>query len=229
MSTKTHPPTTRSRRLRVFIVDAQPLMREGLNVLFATLTRHFVVGTTGSASDAPGLILRSQPEVVLIDANLPNGGALELGRSLSARIIGLRLIFLDEKVDEANLRAALEVDAAGYLIKSESFERVIWALDQIAEDQPAFCRDVAVRLTKDDHGYRLSRRSVSPALQVLTQRELEVLEHLTKGLTVRQTARVMELAESTVDNHKSSLMGKLQVHRQVDLIRLATREGLGDD
>jgi DNA-binding NarL/FixJ family response regulator len=213
----------------VFIVDDQPLMREGLNVLLATLTRHLVVGTTGGASDALSMAMAARPEVVLIDANLPAGGAFELGRRLSSRVVGIRMIFLDEQFDEVSLRSAIEVDAAGYLLKSESFERVIWALDQMVEDKPAFCHDAAARLTKHNLGFRLARRNPSPVFQRLTPRELEVLEHLTKGLTVRQTARAMELAESTVDNHKSSLMGKLQVHRQIDLIRLAAREGLGDD
>ena len=229
MPTKTNRPTSLPRRLRVFIIDDQPLMREGLNSLFATLTRHIVVGAAGNVADAPALVLSTRPEVVLIDANLPAGGGFELGRELPLRTIGLRLIYLDDKVDDANVRAALDVNAAGYLVKSESFERIMWALDQVAEDKPAFCDGVAVRLRKDDGDYRLARRAVSPMLRALTQRELEVLEYLVKGLTVRQTAQAMDLAESTVGNHKSNLMGKLGVHRQVDLLRLAAREGLGDD
>ncbi len=229
MSTHAHRPSDRHHRLRVFIIDAQPLMREGLISLFATLTRHLVVGAADNVADAPALVLSARPEVVLIDANLPAGGGFELGRELPLRTIGLRLIYLDEKVDDANVRAALDVNAAGYLVKSESFERIMWALDQVAEDKPAFCDGVAVRLRKDDGGYRLAHRAVSPILRALTQRELEVLEYLVKGLTVRQTAQAMDLAESTVGNHKSNLMGKLGVHRQVDLLRLAAREGLGDD
>ena len=229
MSADSFSSMARQRRLRVFIINDQPLMREALNALFATTTRHVVVGATGNEVDCVELILAVRAEVVLIDAGLPDGAAFELGGKLISRAVGLRLIFLDEEVVDVNVRAALELGAAGYLVKSESFERVIWALQQVAEDRPAFCQAVADRLMADEHAYRLASRPASRAVQQLTPRELEVLEYLTRGLNVRETAQTMNLAESTVDNHKSSLMGKLQVHRQVDLIRLAAREGLGHD
>lgn len=229
MSTESVSSYAEQRRLRVFIIDDQPLMREALSVLFATLTRHLVVGATDNDVEVAGLILGVRTEVVIIDAGLPDGAAFDLGAKLLSRAVGLRLIYLDEEVVDTNLRLALELDAAGYLIKNESFQRVIWALQQVADDKPAYCQAVADRLIVDEHGYRLAGQHASPARQRLTPREFEVFEHLTRGLTVRQTARAMMLAESTVGNHKSSLMSKLDVHRQVDLVRLAVREGLVED
>jgi DNA-binding NarL/FixJ family response regulator len=119
----------------------------------------------------------------------------------------------------------MAVEAWGFVTKHESEAAVVQAIRDVASDCAYFSPDVKARLVVDRQGVRLTRKLRSRA-STLSQRELEVLQYLTRGMSKKEIARTMHISENTVHRHTTSLMAKLDIHDRVELARFAIREGL---
>ena len=216
----------RRRRCRLLIVDDQALLREGLKALFDADGRHEVAADAATAREACHAVKSRPIEIAFVDALLPDVTAEEATRQLIAVRHTIRVIHLDESVSILRVRAALRAGAAGYLVKDEPFREILAGVERIAAGGTAFCQQVALRLVVTRRGLRLDGAAAGNTLDRLTVRELQVLEQLARGRSVKQAAAKLGIAANTVDNHKARLMRKLGVHKAADLIRLALREGL---
>lgn len=214
------------RRIRLLIVEDRPLCCEALAMLFQARADVDVVGAVHRVTPAIRLARESPPDVVLMDAMLPNRRAFRAARVILTQCPPTRLILLDEELCDAHVFEAIRVGAMGYWTKNASSREIAEAVHCVAGGQYAFCPAVRPLLTFTRGGPHFRPGSRSKVLGKLSQREAEVLAQLAEGLTVKQCAQRMGLAFSTVDNHKARLMKKLGVHRSVELVRLAVREGV---
>ena len=212
--------------LRLMIVDDHALCCAGMAMMFRTVPEVTEVAVATQPEQAMRIAKLLQPNVALVDITMPAHGGFETGRRLLAPSSDCRVLFLDASIRHAHLRYALRLGASGYWTKHATFDQIVTAVCQVAEGRTAFCPAVQDRLVETRVGPRLRPDSDGTPLENLTPRELEVLVHLADGLTLKQCAERMNLSESTADNHKSRLMGKLEVHNVVELIKLASREGL---
>ncbi len=211
---------------RLLIVDDHALFRAGLVMLFRATEDIREVAVAAGADEAVGLAMEFRPDVVIMDISLPMHGAFASGRAILTSCAGSLLLFLDDAVHEAHVHAALRVGGSGYWTKHATFGQIAEAVRQVAAGQQAFCPAVKQYLVETPRGLRFQPSTDSAVLEQLTPREIEVLVYLADGLSVRQCAERMALSTSTVDNHKSRLMRKLDIHKSVDLAHLAMREGL---
>jgi DNA-binding NarL/FixJ family response regulator len=124
------------------------------------------------------------------------------------------------------LRQALRSGVAGYLTKHDSFGEIEKAVRAVHAGRQAFSPHVSARLVSTPLGLRVDSSGGEGLLATLTPREIEVLVCLARGASVKQCAELLSIATSTADNHKSSLMHKLGVHKSADLTRFALRHGL---
>ncbi len=137
-----------------------------------------------------------------------------------------KVVLLDERTINAHARHAMRLEVAGYLTKQQSFAQFERALREAHEGELVFVPDIAARLQFTSDGMRLAGTGESTPLARLTAREMDVLVQISQGLTVKECARTLGISASTVDNHKARLMRKLNIHKTVDLARLALAHGL---
>ncbi len=211
---------------RVLVIDRHTLFGEAMAALLRTAGVVERVASATTLAEVPRLVERLEPTVVFLDPGAHEQGPIDAVRHLDSYGSAAALVFLDDTVRLANLRAAIEVSAAGYWTKHASLQQILFAMESVLAGEQTFCPGASQYLISTPDGWQLRDPSGQPGWGVLSRREFEVLLYLVNGLTVKQCAERMHLAESTVDNHKARLMRKLGIHRSVDLVRWATREGL---
>jgi len=212
--------------LRLMIVDDHALFCTGLAMMFRAVPEVVDVAVATTSEQAIRIAKLFKPDIVILDATMPSYQGFETARWLLESSSPCRLLFLDNDFSQAHVRSALRVGARGYWTKHATFDQILAAVLRIRSGQAAFCPAAQQHLVPTKSGLRFDPPATGSPLEKLSPRELEVLLHLADGLSVRRCAERMNLAESTVDNHKSRLMRKLDVHSVVELVRLAAREGL---
>jgi len=194
-----------TRSIRVVLVDDHPLFREGLRF---TLGQADDVEVVGEAEDGVGgveAVQRLDPDVVLMDISMPHLDGLAATGRLGGRAAVLVLTMYD---DDANVLAALQAGARGYLVKGAGPDELLSAVRAVARGNAVFGAALAARMLQ------LFERASAPAyprFPELSTREHEVLEHLAEGLTNQQIAERLFISPITVRNHVSSILTKLQL------------------
>ncbi len=185
-----------------------------------------VVASTDSPQTAFAMLGRSHPNVAIVNARLSKRIAFRWTRMVQESAPNLGVIFLDQYATAARVAEALSIGVAGYFTRRSLFHQLARGVALVARGGRAFGDDINEHLVTTHHGTTVRPTADEPSLTELTPRESEVFEMLAQGLSVRQCADQLKLAHSTVDNHKSRLMKKLDVHKSTELTRLAIREGL---
>jgi two-component system, NarL family, nitrate/nitrite response regulator NarL len=190
--------------VRVLIADDHRLMREGTAALLAADPRIEVVGLASGGREAVELAVRLEPDVVLLDVAMPDVGGVEACAAILARAPQTRVLMLTVSEDALDVRAALRVGAAGYLLKDmppgELVEAVLSGETVLAE-----------RLTG------------APPADDLSLREREVLELLGKGLRNREIAERLVVSEATVKTHVRHVLEKLRLRNRAEAAAFAAR------
>ena len=195
---------------RILIVDDHPLTREALSGLLA---QHGfdIVGTAADGAEAIEAASTLQPAVILLDLSMPGLGGLDALPRLREAAPGCEVVVLTASGTEDNLLAAIRGGAAGYLLKSESPERIVEFLRGVARGEAALSGEIARRLLERvrEGGDRHSGVPDEIA-QTLSAREVEVLLLLDEHLGTDQIARRLFISEHTVRSHVKSLLRKLE-------------------
>jgi DNA-binding NarL/FixJ family response regulator len=215
----------RPGKLRVELVDDQALVRTALADLIQASEGMEIVATAGEMKEALRCAEEFKPSIVLMDV-LSEPNVFEGAKTIMDRCPGTALIILDDAPVDANVREALRIGAAGYLTKQQPFGQIDAAVRQAARGDRVFTPSIARRLVLAADGVRLAADNRQDPLARLTQRETDVLINLTQGRSVKQCAEALGIGTSTVGNHKSRLMKKLNVHKTVELVYWAVREGM---
>lgn len=225
MNTVLHSPSPLPVRLA--IVDDETLVREGLISLFAgSPDFRLVASAAESATLLAALPASDRPDVALLDVQTAGSGTLEGVREWQERFPETRLVLLDDAVRDVHIRHAMRLNIHGYAVKLDSFRDLSVVIEAAARNVKAFTRSAGSRLVATKTGWALQPSPEAPGLHSLTARETEVLVCLAQGFTVKVCSDLLQISPSTVDNHKSRIMKKLNLHKTVDLARLALREGL---
>jgi two-component system response regulator DevR len=191
--------------IRVFLLDDHEIVRRGLKDLLELEGDIQVVGESALAEEAERRIPALRPHVAVLDARLPDGSGVDVCREIRSRDPNIAVLILTSYDDEEALFAAIMAGAAGYLLKQIRGNDLVDAVRRVAAGQsmldPAVTQRVLTRLregSKEDK-----------ALAPLTDQERKILDHIAEGMTNRQIAEAMFLAEKTVKNYVSSLLAKL--------------------
>jgi len=209
--------------IRVAIVDDQTLIREGLASLLALVPDLTVVGKAADGREALALVAELSPDVVLMDVRMPGMNGVAATREIRARYPHTRVIVLTTFDNDEYVFESLRAGASGYLLKNADPDhlataiRAVYAGDSILD--PAVTEKVIRRATHPEEE--------EPALtERLTRREREVLRLMAEGATNAEIAARLCLAEGTVRNHVSRILGKLGARDRAHAVRLAVEWGL---
>ncbi|MEV5414308.1 response regulator transcription factor [Thermopolyspora sp. NPDC052614] len=210
---------------RVMLVDDHPLFREGLAAAVDLDDDFTVVAQAATGEDALTEAARTGPDLVIMDLGLPGQSGIETIRRLSHAHPDVRVLVMTMSEDDDNLLAAIRAGARGYLLKGAVREEVLHALHTVGRGGAVFSPRMAECL-----GRLFTSLGTAPArdaFPTLTDREREILDLLAGGLTYRQIAQRLFVAEKTVRNHMGSIFAKLQVRDRATAIMLARDAGLG--
>jgi two-component system response regulator DevR len=190
--------------VRVYLLDDHEVVRRGLRELLEVESDLVVVGESASALEATRRIPALRPDVMVLDARLPDGSGIDVCRdvrSVDPSIVGLILTSYD---DDNALRAALLAGASGYLLKDIRGSDLVNSIRRVADGENLLDPDVVARLRA---GW--GRDVEDPRLTPLSPQERRILEHIAQGLTNRQIGSSMSLAEKTVKNYVTSVLAKM--------------------
>jgi DNA-binding NarL/FixJ family response regulator len=220
----------------VVLADDHAMVRDSLTSYLASTPDVRVVAAVGTAEEAVEEAVRHNPDVVLLDIDMPGLAAFEAARRIRGRCPKTRVVMLSAFFHDHYIEQALAAGASGYLTKTEPVESIVRAIRDAAAGIACFSPQVRARLVLGDNGVSMAETKVGPgsrfALQTrasqLSGRELEVLRYLARGLANKEIAATMNLACRTVDHHVARIMRKLNIHARVGLARFAVREGLAE-
>ncbi|RLV49891.1 DNA-binding response regulator [Nocardioides mangrovicus] len=213
--------------VRVVVVDDQELFRRGLIMLLGVEPDIEVVGEAGDGQDAVELVKNVVPDVVLLDVRMPKRTGLEACIEIKDLVPAARIIMLTVSDEEADLYEAVKNGASGYLLKDSSIDEVAQAVRVVAEGQSLISPSMAVKLLDEFKEMSRTDKEQVPTPR-LTDRELEVLRLVAKGLNNREVAKELFISENTVKNHVRNILEKLQLHSRMEAVMYAVREKLLD-
>ena len=205
------------------MVDDHELFRAGLVGLLEERGIE-VVAHVGMASEALALVSERDPDVILMDLNMPGMSGIEAIQRLTAMAPLKSVIVLTVMADEDSLMDAVRAGACGYVLKDQSIDQIVESVRAAARGESPISPRIATRLLR-----RACAPSVTapPAMDPeLTSRELEVLQLVTRGSDNRQIAKTLFLSEHTVKNHVANILLKLEVGNRIQAAVRAVRGGL---
>ncbi len=210
--------------IRVYLLDDHDVVREGLKFLLEQQEDIEVVGESATATEAAARIPALRPHVAVLDARLPDGSGIEVCRTVRAIDPTINALILTSYDDDEALFAAIMAGAAGYVLKEIKSSDLVGAIRTVASGRslidPAMTATILERIRNGP--------STPDELASLTDQERILLGHIAEGLTNRQIAEQMFLAEKTVKNYVSSILAKLGLERRTQAAVLASKL-LGQD
>ncbi|HST39115.1 MAG TPA: response regulator transcription factor [Conexibacter sp.] len=205
--------------IRVLLADDHGVIRDGLGRLIAALDGIELVGVAADGADALAQTLSSEPDVVLMDLEMPQMDGIEATRRILAERPQTAVLVLTSFSDRARIVGALEAGACGYLLKDVDAAQVAEGIRAAARGESPLDPRAARTI--------LTARSAPDPLAALSAREREVLELLVEGLPNKLIARRLEISEKTVKSHLTSIFRALGVTDRTQAALWAERHGLG--
>jgi len=214
--------------IRVMVVDDQELFRRGLVMLIAAEDDIEVVAEASDGDQAAELAAVNVPDVILMDVRMPRRSGIEACSAIKSLAPSAKIIMLTMSDEEADLYDAVKNGASGYLLKDASIDQVAQAIRVVADGQSLISPSMAAKLLEEFK--TISKGGPKPAGMGprLTDRELEVLKLVARGLNNREIAKELFISENTVKNHVRNILEKLQLHSRMEAVMYAVREKLLD-
>ena len=212
--------------IRILVVDDSAPFRQGLRMLIAATDEFELSGEANDGASAIAHVERYQPDVVLMDINMPAVNGIDATRSIVATAPHVAVLVVTMFDDDDSVFAALQAGARGYLLKGATKSEIVRSIRAVAEGEAIFGAAIARRL----QAYFARPRAPSgpaTAFPDLSAREREVLELIAQHLTNPEIALRLGLSEKTVRNYVSNIFAKLQVNDRSRAIMMARDQGFG--
>lgn len=210
-----------SRRYRLVVVDDHVLFRRGVVGLLSDMGEFEVVGEAGDGMEALSVIERTQPDIILLDVNMPRLDGIALVQALRRQKDSPRILMLTISQDDNDLLRAVKAGANGYILKNTEPEDLRQSLLSVANGLGALSPEVVGPVLS-----ALSKAVVEEPSALLSDREQEVLACLAEGLTTSQIAARLYISENTVKTHIRHILDKLESSNRTEAVGKATQLGL---
>lgn len=211
--------------IRVVVADDHTILREGLVALLNRSGDCQVVGQAEDGASAVDLVLRTEPDVVVLDISMPRLNGIEVVRRLSKELEQTRILVLTMHTEEEYVLHVVRAGAAGFLLKDSATDELLNAVRALASGRGYFGSHASKILAEQFH--RPQARIEDP-YRDLTDREREVFHLIVEGMTTKEIARQLDISAKTAENHRFRVLDKLGVRNTAELIRYAVKHGLLD-
>ena len=200
--------------IRILCVDDHPVVRDGLMAVIATQPDMSVVGEAGEGRAALAKYREHKPDVVVMDLRMPGMGGVEATVQIRREFRGARIIVLTTYEGDEDIHRALEAGAQAYLLKDSVRKELLHTIREVHAGQRHISPAMATRLA--EHTPRMA----------LTDRELQVLNHIAKGLRNKEIGAALDIAEDTVKIHIKNIFGKMKVIDRTQAVVSASQRGI---
>jgi DNA-binding NarL/FixJ family response regulator len=214
--------------IRVLLADPHALFRRGVRMVLDEEPGIEVVAECADGLDAVDLIAELAPDLVLIDVRMPGISGIEATRRARSLVPNLKVAILTVSEDDEDLFAAVRAGATGYLLKEVSIEELPAAVRAVARGQSLISPSMASRLLIEFNARSRRVEEQRGTAPRLSDRELEVLRLVARGLSNKDIAAELVIAENTVKNHVRNILEKLQLRSRMEAAMYAVREKLVD-
>ena len=214
---------------RVLIVDDHALMREGLRSILERDHRFEVAGEAATADEALRIARTSNAGAALVDISLPGQTGIDLTRRLCVEFPEMRILVVTMHSHVDYITEAFQAGAHGFIVKDSASDQLLHGLEVVLAGKTFIDSALSPELVRSltDESYRKSPIQ-DDSYASLTPREQEILRLVAEGLSAKEVAAKLFISPKTVDNHRSNIMRKLDLHTAVELMRYAARIGLID-
>ena len=201
-------------KIGILVADDHFIVRMGLIALVNTEPNMLIVGEAADGQQAVDLFVKQRPDIVLMDLRMPIKDGIEATIEIHSRDPNARILMLTTFDGDTDIHRALQAGAQGYVLKNATGNELIPAIQAVAGGQRWIPKEIAKRLA--------SRK----LFEELTQREVQVLQLLVKGLANKQIGDNLSISEHTVKDHLKSVFGKLQVEDRTEAVTAAIQRGI---
>ena len=205
--------------LRIELVDDHEVVRRGLKTLLESEDDIKVVGEAGTVAEAVRRVGFDEPDVVILDVRLPDGSGVEACREIRDRWPGIKVLMLTSFADDEALFASIMAGASGYVLKQIKGTDLVDSVRKVGRGESLLDPEMTDRVFRRIRG----EEAEDPLLSRLSKQERIILDHIAEGLTNRQIAEKMFLAEKTVKNYVSNVLSKLEMSRRSEAAAYAAR------
>ncbi|HEX9645439.1 MAG TPA: response regulator transcription factor [Acidimicrobiia bacterium] len=206
-------------KLKVLLVDDHEVVRRGVRTLLEARGSIEVVGEAGSVSEAVRRVGYDGPDLVVMDVRLPDGSGVDACRQIRSRFPDVKVLMLTSYADEEALLAAIAAGAAGYVLKRIDSDELVRSIERVGQGDSLLDPEMTERLFTRIRG----EAGEDTLLGRLSPQERRILELIADGMTNRQIADELFLAEKTVKNYVSNMLGKLDMKRRTEAAAFAAR------
>jgi two-component system response regulator NreC len=208
----------------ILLADDHPIVRQGIRHLLEAESDVKVVGEATDGLETLQLVEKLKPNVLIVDMMMPGLNGLEVLRQLKKRSPETLSIVLSMQSADAYVIEALKSGASGYILKDSGPSELVNAVRQVIQGQRFLSPKLSERLINTF--LQTADKTVMDPYETLTDREREVLQMVSEGLTTPEVARRLSISPRTVELHRNRVMSKLGLRNQTDLIRYALRRGI---
>ena len=208
-----------AKPIRVFLVDDHPVVRDGYRRLLENNPDIIVVAEACNGEEACARYSEVNPDVIVLDLNMPGIGGMETIRRLFAKDPGVRILVFSMHDSETMVTRALEAGAAGYLSKSSAAAQMVDGVRAVSQGKKFLNHSLAPKILE-------THLRGSDPLQVLTEREFQVFRQLAEGFSVQEIAKILSISPKTAGVHQTHIMKKLELRNAAELTRMAIRCGV---
>ncbi len=213
----------------VMIVDDHPLFREGLKSILSRHSKFEIIAEAENGSRGISYAKKMKPELIIMDLSLPDKFGIEVTREIMAKLPGTCIMILSMHSNIDYVTEAFKAGAKGYLVKESAAEKLVEGLDSISQGEYFLDTSLSPQLVKnlieaEDKEAKIRDTGYGS----LTPREQEIMRLVAEGLSSKAIAEKLFISPKTVENHRTNIMNKLDVHSVLELVRYAARLGLID-
>ncbi len=221
------------RTIRILLVSENAIERAGLRASLEVQEHLHIIAEVGSGAQAIAIMSQTKPDVVIMDINMPGMDRLQAAAQINALYPNCMILVLTAIKDRPYFFEMLSAGVTGYLTKQVSAEELTTAVNVITDGdvylQPALAKwllDEYRHLTAQSIHRDTSSRVDGSSLEVLSDRERQVLKLVAEGLTTPKIAQRLRISPKTVSRHRERIMSKLDIHSSAELVKFAIRTGL---
>ena len=210
--------------IRILLVDDHKIMRDGLRSLIEKQNGMAVVGEAENGRIALRLTRTLQPDVIVMDINMPDLNGIDATRQITAELPGVKIVAFSMHADRQFVAEMFKAGVSGYLLKDAAFDELAQAIRAVDDNQTYLGPQIAGTVIKD---YREQLLAYEPSdSAVPTGREREIIQLLAEGNSTKQIAHQLNISIKTIESHRRNIMEKLKIQSIAELTKFAIREGL---
>ncbi len=208
--------------IKVFLADDHKMFRDGLKAQLDNVEEMVVVGEASDGREAIKMLEELKPDVAVLDVAMPMLNGIEATRNFLKAVPDLKIVMLSMLADQMYVVEALKAGASGYLLKEESFDQLLEAINIVLSGKVFLSKSIE-EVMMEDLVRQIRNGDMEKHTDPLTDREREVLQLIAEGKTSREAAEILSVSVSTVDTHRKKIMDKLSIHNTAGLVKYAIK------